>query len=155
MVIYFLRHADAEVDQGSDFNRKLTFKGLAQAEKVAKFCVRNGLLPDVILTSPVLRARQTAEILGQSTGVPPTLVNWLACGMKPITLLQEIKTIQDKNNIFLVGHEPDFSSSIADLIGHPDPSAIIVKKASLTAVDMAWIESGTANIQFSIPVTLM
>lgn len=155
MVIYFLRHADAEADQDSDFNRKLTPKGLAQAEKVAKFCVRNGLLPNVILSSPVLRARQTAEILGQSTSVSPTLVDWLACGMEPVTLLQEIKAIQDKNNIFLVGHEPDFSTSIAALIGHPDPSAIIVKKASLTAVDMVWIESGTGSIQFSIPVTLM
>jgi len=155
MVIYFLRHADAEADQGSDFNRKLTSKGLAQAEKVAKFCVRNGLLPDVILSSPVLRARQTAEILGQSTGMPPTLVNWLACGMETETLLQEIKAFKDKNNIFLVGHEPDFSSSIADLIGHPDPAAIIVKKSSLTAVDMAWIESGSGSIQFSIPVHLM
>jgi phosphohistidine phosphatase SixA len=155
MVIYFLRHADAEADQGSDFNRKLTSKGLAQAEKVAKFCVRNGLLPDVILSSPVVRARQTAEILSQSTGMTPTLVDWLACGMEPRTLLQEIKAFKDKIHIFLVGHEPDFSSSIAALIGHPDANAIMVKKSSLTAVDMAWIESGSGSIQFSIPVHLM
>lgn len=59
MTIGFLRHAEAEDGHGSDFGRKLTPKGLEQAAKAGKFFQRNGLLPDLIVTSPVVRARQT------------------------------------------------------------------------------------------------
>ena len=61
MTIGFLRHAEAEDVAASDFGRRLTTKGLEQAAKVGKFCMRNGFVPDLIITSPVVRARQTAE----------------------------------------------------------------------------------------------
>ena len=56
MLLYFLRHAEAEDEVTSDFDRKLTPKGLEQADKAGKFCVRFGLIPDVILSSPVSTA---------------------------------------------------------------------------------------------------
>ncbi len=51
MVLFFLRHAEAERDAETDFARKLTSKGVDQAEKAGKFLLRLGIVPDVILTS--------------------------------------------------------------------------------------------------------
>ena len=77
MVAYFLRHADAEQRADRDSERKLTPKGLEQAEKAGKFLVRCGLLPDAVLTSPIVRARQTAKIAADKLGVKFQEVDWL------------------------------------------------------------------------------
>jgi len=155
MVIHFLRHAEAEDEVDSDFNRRLTTKGLEQAEKVGKFCVRSGLIPDVILSSPVVRARQTAEIVGKATGSTPVIEDWLACGMEPEMLYKKLAAHSEHDTVFLVGHEPDFSCAISSLLGVSDPSAILIRKASLTAVDAPWLEAGAGRLQFSIPARLM
>jgi hypothetical protein len=55
----------------------------------------------------------------------------------------------------LVGHEPDFSTTIGELLGTPEPAAVLVKKASLTAIDAPWLEPGAGQLQFSIPCRLM
>jgi phosphohistidine phosphatase len=60
MTLQFLRHADAEPFTGSDFSRNLTPKGNTQAANVGKFLKSRHLVPDIILTSPLVRARQTA-----------------------------------------------------------------------------------------------
>lgn len=155
MVIHFLRHAEAVDELDSDFTRKLTTKGLEQAEKVGKFCVRSGLIPDVILSSPVLRASQTAEIVGKATGRTPVIEKWLACGMDPDMLYKNLTAHAKHETVFLVGHEPDFSCAISSLLGVSDPLAILIRKASLTAVDAPWLEAGAGRLQFSIPARLM
>ena len=77
MVAYFLRHADAELRADSDYQRRLTPKGLEQADKVGKFFVRCGLLPQLILTSPVVRALQTAKILWRKSWAKPSSRKWI------------------------------------------------------------------------------
>ncbi|MEI6279315.1 MAG: histidine phosphatase family protein [Verrucomicrobiae bacterium] len=155
MIIGFLRHAEAEHASKSDFDRKLTPKGIGQAEKAARFCLRNGLLPDLIMTSPVVRARQTAGIFAKLTGCDLVEEHWLACGMSPQDCLKEISAILHKDFVLLVGHEPDFSRAISHLIGLPDSSALNIRKASLTAVEVADFRAGCGQLQFSVPVRLM
>lgn len=156
MVVHFLRHADAEPDVAPDFNRRLTSKGLEQAEKVGKFLVRYGLIPDIIVSSPVVRAWQTAKIAAQKLGeVELVEGRWLACGMTPETCLRELTAYTEKSSVLLVGHEPDFSEAIASLIGLHDSNGIKVRKASLTAVDLFQIAPGKGELQFSVPVRLM
>lgn len=155
MTIYFLRHADAEDFAESDYARKLTPKGIDQAERVAKFCKRHGIKPSVILTSPLVRARQTAEIIGKKTSVEPLVSDWLACGMKPETLLAQLDPLTDKSSIMLVGHEPDLSASISHLLGLPEPGNFPVRKASLTAVNAPWLDKGSGSLEFSIPPKLL
>jgi phosphohistidine phosphatase SixA len=155
MTIGFLRHAEAEDGHGSDFDRKLTPKGLEQAAKAGKFCLRNGLLPDVIITSPVVRARQTAAIIAETTGCDLIEESWLACGMAPADCLGEIAAYSRKDLILLVGHEPDFSSAIAGLLGLPDPSALKIRKTSLTVLDLPEPKFGCGQLQFMIPARLM
>jgi len=155
MTIGFLRHAEAEDPRGSDFERRLTPKGLEQAEKVGKFCLDNGLVPDLTITSPVVRARETARIVTKTLGGDLVEEHWLACGMEPDACLREIRAFAHKEFLLLVGHEPDFSHTIAHLIGLADPSALKIRKASLTLVELAGFEPGSGQLPFSIPARLM
>ena len=155
MTIGFLRHAEAEDGRGSDFERKLTPKGLEQAAKVGNFCLRNGLLPDLIITSPVVRARQTAKIVAKTTGSDLIEERWLACGMTPSDFLRAIAAYSHKDFVLFVGHEPDFSSAISELAGLPDSSVLNIRKASLTVLDLAELKSGCGQLQFLIPARLM
>jgi phosphohistidine phosphatase len=156
MVAYFLRHADAEPRVTNDHERKLTPKGLEQAEKVGKFIVRCGLLPEIILTSPVVRARQTARIAAEKLGDTEfSEVDWLACGMTAETCLMELKAHQGKASALLVGHEPDFSETIAAILGLGDAAAIKLRKASLTGVELLDFQVGQGQLQFLVPSRLM
>jgi phosphohistidine phosphatase len=155
MTVYFLRHADAENMAASDFERNLTPKGLEQAAKVGRFCKVHGLVPDKILTSPLNRARQTADIVGKDLGAEPVVQGWLACGMGIETLLKELAEQGEVESILVVGHEPDFSSVISKLIGASEGGGVLVTKASLTAIRCPWIGSDSGQLKFSIPVRLM
>jgi broad specificity phosphatase PhoE len=117
MIIYFLRHADAEDFVDSDFTRKLTPKGHDQAERVGKFCKQNGIKPEVFLTSPLVRARETAEIVGKKTGVTPVIADWLACGMTPETLIARRPRARPQ-------HRRELSPRSARTGEFPDPQSL-------------------------------
>jgi len=155
MIIYFLRHADAEDLAESDFDRKLTPKGLDQAARVGKFCKKNGIKPEVFLTSPLVRARQTAEIVGKKIGVTPVIADWLACGMTPATLIQNLEPLSTKSSALLVGHEPDLSTAVSYLLGLTESVNFPIRKASLTAIDAPWLDQGSGALEFSIPPKLL
>ncbi|MFZ9920458.1 MAG: phosphohistidine phosphatase SixA [Terrimicrobiaceae bacterium] len=155
MIIYFLRHADAEDLAESDFDRKLTPKGLDQAARVGKFCKKNGIKPEFFLTSPLVRARQTAEIVGKKIGVTPVIADWLACGMTPATLIQNLEPLSTKSSALLVGHEPDLSTAVSYLLGLTEPVNFPIRKASLTAIDAPWLDQGSGALEFSIPPKLL
>ncbi|MDX2082104.1 MAG: histidine phosphatase family protein [Terrimicrobiaceae bacterium] len=152
MLLYFLRHAEAE-DGAIDFDRRLTPKGLEQADKVAAFCRAFGLKPDGILTSPVVRARQTADIVAKSVKVPLEVADWLACGMTPQNFAAGMAG--RRGEWMVVGHEPDFSDAIANLLGLPNAEGLKIRKASLTAVDAAVVSAGAGQLQFLVPARLM
>lgn len=155
MLASFLRHAEAEDRAKADFDRRLTSKGFEQAVRVGKFLARCRLIPDLILTSPVVRARQTAEIVASSLGVEIIEAPWLACGMEPEDCLKELKARVGKEHLLLVGHEPDFSHAIGYFLGLTDPSVLKIRKASLTAVELADFQPSCGLLHFSIPVRLM
>jgi phosphohistidine phosphatase len=151
MIIYFLRHADAEDFVDSDFTRKLTPKGLDQAERVGNFCKQNGIKPEFFLTSPLVRARETAEIVGKKTGLEPVIADWLACGMTPETLIAQLDPLTTKSSVLLVGHEPDLSTAVSYLLGLNEPINFPIRKASLTAIDALWLDQGSGSLEFSLP----
>jgi phosphohistidine phosphatase len=150
MTIYFLRHADAEDFVDNDFTRKLTPKGLDQAERVGRFCRQNSINPEVFLTSPLVRARQTAEIVGKKIGAEPVIADWLACGMTPETLIAQLDPLTTKSSVLLVGHEPDLSTAVSHLLGLSEPGNFPIRKASLTAILAPWLEKGSGVLEFSI-----
>jgi phosphohistidine phosphatase len=156
MLLGFLRHAQAEDEAHSDFDRRLTARGLEQAEKVGKFCLRHGLLPELVLYSPVVRARQTADVVTKLWGeVPSQECAWLACGMGPETLMHELAAYAKFSKIYVVGHEPDFSQSMTWLLGLNGSGSLHIRKASFTLLHVPSLRAAAATLEFSVPVRLM
>ena len=109
------------------------------------------------LTDPIVKLSmgQTAEIVAGALRREVTIESWLACGMETSNLLARLAPHAACDSVLLVGHEPDFSTTIGELLGTPEPAAVLVKKASLTAIDAPWLEPGAGQLQFSIPCRLM
>ncbi len=155
MILQLLRHADAEPLSSSDFDRALTHKGIAEAKKVAEFIDTHNITPNLMFTSPLVRAIQTAEIVGKTIGMRPRILDCLACGMDIDVLLRALLPHSREKTILVVGHEPDLSLAVADLLGVADPVLIDVRKASLLGSEiMNWHEP-SGSLLYSVPVSLM
>lgn len=157
MKLIILRHAEAEPKRGNDYQRKLTSYGHKQAIAVGKFCSDQKLFPDLILTSPVVRARETAELFVAQFKKPITLMEqlWIACGMAPAVALKELTAYAKWNSVMLVGHEPDLGQLITTLLGMSHVEGVNVKKASLTCIDLKKIAAGAGTLEFLIPSELL
>jgi len=156
MQLLLLRHGKAEdrhAMQQTDFSRSLLEKGHEQARNAARLLSASGSLPEIVLCSPLLRARETAETFTQSANMPgPVMQSWLACGMTPETALSELRGFSDFNRVMIVGHEPDFSQFIQYLLGS-NADSIEIRKGSLTCVEV-FPPSRAATLRFLIPFKL-
>jgi phosphohistidine phosphatase len=157
MLIYLLRHAEAEMLAASDQARRLTPKGDEQALRVGKFCRRQGIEPAVILSSPVTRAVQTAKLVAKS--LPEAELDevpWAKCGMDPWAAMDELKAYAKFPSVMLVGHQPDLGGLAAALLGMPSVHPLRVRKALLIGIDASGgLATGAGTLQFFIPVRLM
>src|SRR5262245_13967294 len=123
MHVYVIRHADA-VPLGmqgihDDAKRPLTDVGKAQCKALGKAFRKMGVRLDRLLTSPLVRARQTAEALhdGWGTGAPSLVeCDLLAPGEKKRELLERIRE-QHVDSLGLVGHNPDLSELVGWFLG--------------------------------------
>ena len=134
--LYIARHAWAEDfgEDGTDFTRPLTKKGIKRFRRMTRRLVEAGMQADVIATSPLLRTRQTAEILSEELpGNPPVVaVDALAPGSDWAAML-EWTLEQDAARVAWVGHNPCVGRLVAMAIG--DGSALIrMQKGSLASI---------------------
>lgn len=119
-----MRHGTAEdtAVSGRDFDRALTPPGRERVRDVARLLEGENEAPLAIVSSPLVRALQTAEIvaavtkLGDRGGTVETRRE-LAPGMPELDLVREL-VIQKRKRVMLVGHEPDLSTLVAHLCGH-------------------------------------
>jgi phosphohistidine phosphatase len=138
MELYFLRHGKAESRsewRGHDDDRPLTPKGEELVRREARVLRGLDLALDVIVTSPLARARRTAELVAEELGLREGLVDddRLGSGFDVRRLEQVLATHEQAGAIMLVGHEPDFSAVVAELIGG---GQIVMKKGGLARVDV-------------------
>jgi phosphohistidine phosphatase len=155
MLLYLLRHADADTEAARDDDRRLSDKGRDQAKQVAHFCKEHKLQPSLILSSPLPRAHETAEPVAAALKVEVVVVPWLSSGMMPTTGMEELKAYRAHPCVMIVGHEPDLSALIAHFTGLPSPALLHIRKASLTAVHLDVVRAGAGRLEFSIPCKLM
>jgi phosphohistidine phosphatase len=133
MHIYFLRHGIAEDGAiGGDSARALTAAGALQMQTEARGMKRLGVKIDVLLTSPLVRARQTAAIVAEALGHQAISEPLLASGMAPQGLSPLLARYSGQR-IMIVGHEPDLSSAISWMIGG---GSINMKKGALALVEL-------------------
>ena len=154
MLLYILRHANADTEAATDDARELSEKGREQAKKVAQFCTGQGIRPEVIFASPLIRAQQTAKPVAKELGKEVTVARWLACGATPVGILGHLAELKDPATVMLVGHQPDLGELIAHLLGTA-PGSINVRKASLTLIEVLLPRKGGGRLEFSIPVRMM
>jgi phosphohistidine phosphatase len=155
MLLYLLRHADADTPAPSDGARPLSEKGIDQAKKVARFCEAHDMQLSVILSSPLRRAHETAKPVAAALRSELIVAPWLSSGMHPQAAVDELHSYRNHSSVMLVGHEPDFSQLAAFLLGLPTNQGIHVRKASLILLELDVFRAGAASLQFSLPCKLM
>jgi phosphohistidine phosphatase len=133
MDLYFLRHGEADWSdwKKSDDERPLTKDGKKEMHEVAKFLKRVKARPDLIVTSPLPRASQTAEIAAEHLKVKCCEDKLLAPGFGRQELERVLKKYPEKS-LMMVGHEPDFTYTISQLIG----ASLKLSKAGLALVEL-------------------
>ncbi len=120
--LYLVRHAIA-AERGDEYPddsaRPLTGQGMSRFRKAARGLVEIGVEVDLILTSPFVRARQTADILSeQLRGNPPVVeTSALVPGAAHADLIAELANHAKRSAVALVGHEPGIGRSAARLVG--------------------------------------
>lgn len=153
MELMLLRHGKAEPHGHplGDAARALVEKGHAQAKRAAALLKSADRLPHIVLTSPLTRARQTAETFCTAAGLPPPMTqDWLAAGMHPETALRELAAFGDFGRVCIVGHEPDFSALAEWLLGG---GRIEVKKGAVLGLEVQ-PPSRRATLNYLVPPAL-
>jgi phosphohistidine phosphatase len=156
MQLILLRHGQAEdrnmLDQ-TDFSRSLVEKGHEQARNAARILLEANSLPEIVLCSPLVRARETADTFTKAANMPgPVIQSWLACSMTPETALGELRGFVDFKTVMIVGHEPDFSHLVQYLLGTTAHS-VEIRKGSLTCLEVN-PPSRNAILRYLIPFKL-
>ena len=134
--LYLLRHAhagDPMAWEGPDEKRPLSDKGEKQADRLGRFLAGNGFRADAILTSPKLRAAQTAEIVAGHVDVPFEVDARLAGGLDLETIEAVVHDAGDPPRLVLVGHDPDFSELVEILTGC---SSLTMRKGAMLRMDV-------------------
>lgn len=133
MLIYFLRHGEADWPDWKkpDDERPLTEKGRNEMHQVGAFLANLSVKPDVVLTSPLPRASQTAEIAASYIDSKSVEEELLAPGFGRSALKQIVKK-RGGESLMVVGHEPDFSKTIGKLTG----ARVKLSKAGIALVEV-------------------
>ncbi len=151
MKIYFLRHGIAvepEAWKGNDYDRPLTDDGRARMAQEAKSLRKLGLKLDAILTSPLIRAKETADIVARELRMSSKEDERLGGDFDVSTLEAILQGCADLKALMLVGHEPSMSSVIGRLIG---VARMDLKKGGLACVELPDASTMTGELLSLIP----
>jgi phosphohistidine phosphatase len=138
--LYLIRHgvaAERGENYPDDTKRPLTSAGMQKLRRAGKALVALDLTFDVILTSPLVRTRQTAEIMAAAFRSAPPIVNVaaLAPGGTHNAIIDELSKQHRRHHIAIVGHEPGIGELAARLIGLR--RAMEFKKGAICRIDVA------------------
>ena len=162
MNLYIVRHAIA-VQRGTpgyedDSQRPLTDTGRKKMKKITKGLERLGVKPDVILTSPYVRARDTAKILADRFDMTDKIFfteNLIPPGNFE-SLVFEIHEKYDLANVALVGHEPMLSSLISWLTTGGTDARVTLKKGGVAYLTSdSLFQDGRAILEWLLTPALM
>ena len=152
MLLHLIRHAhagDPEAWDGPDAARPLSEKGRSQAERLGRYLADIGFRTEAILTSPKLRALQTAEIVAAHLGVDVVEDHRLAGALDLDTVAAILKDADDTERPVLVGHDPDFSEVVSIL---SDSANTPMRKGALARIEIEGpLEPGAGTLRWMIP----
>jgi phosphohistidine phosphatase len=149
MNLFLLRHGLAVkgggLDYAHDFARPLTLAGRSQLHQIAAALRVMALRFDVILSSPLVRAQETAGIVAAALKIKtePAPVDELKPAGDMKKLMQRIAALAPPpGNILLVGHEPDLSQLISLLVTGKTGAGFVLKKCGLAQLEIEKLRTG-------------
>lgn len=121
MRLYIIRHGKAERDSatGRDDDRDLTPVGERQARRLGQWLAAHSRRPELVLFSPVKRARRTAELILESLWCQSAPEPRLATGMTPSDVMRAVQASAVHGTLAIVGHNPHFEDLVAMCLGGP------------------------------------
>jgi phosphohistidine phosphatase len=149
MRLYLLRHGIAEQAKvgGSDEDRALTSEGRRKLRRVLKLARKAEVCPELILSSPLKRAYETAqlakEILGNEEKIITTEV--LGPSSSPEDVWQEVRAHREIESLLLVGHNPLFATLAAYLMAQP-AAPLEFKKGAMMRFDFQKLSAQPAGV---------
>lgn len=151
--LYFLRHADAGDPLawvGDDFERPLSKKGRRQAKRLGRLLDGVGAQMDLVLTSPRVRATETARLVARSIGTSWVADDRLGSDFGDEALRPLIAGLAaGASSVMLVGHDPDFSRAVSWLVG----TSIEMRKGALARVSLPDrnVGAGRGSLRWLLP----
>jgi phosphohistidine phosphatase len=148
MKLYFLRHAEA-LDGADDAARPLSPRGKKEAREVGRFLKQAGIEFDAAFTSPLVRAKQTAEVVLDVCGstkldVTAALLNEAS----EATFDEWLKGIPEAKHVCLIGHAPTLAERVRRLLGVEAPETFKMPKGGLACLETE--NRRTAALKFFI-----
>lgn len=156
MRVFIIRHAIATERSPDvpDDSRPLTKVGRRRFRQAARGLARLFPSPDRLLTSPLLRARETARIAGEAWQVRPTAEAALAGGTVE-ELTAALERVADAPAVALIGHEPQVSEYLAHLVGSKHPDRLTFKKGGAAVVDLPTGPRGVGTLVAVLPPRIL
>jgi phosphohistidine phosphatase len=158
--IVIVRHAEAhpvgERDIQTDADRFLTAAGRKSARLAARTLRRLGVRPDAVWTSPLVRARETAEILRERLKGKSDLVELpaLAPPGKDSAILARLRS-EKPDEVILVGHEPFLGELLERLLTGRTGQGVPLSKSSVVCLDLSPRSWGEARLRWCLNVSSM
>ena len=140
MNLYILRHASAGVRRASlalDAKRPLDKEGKEQCLLVARYLNATRVQFDLIISSPLKRALQTASLVGTEVAYDSKIqISDVISPAGTVTAFQTlVGTLANHDNVLVVGHNPNLSQFLGSLICAPRPASIRMRKGAIARVD--------------------
>ena len=154
--LHLLRHAHAGEPTGwtgSDDERPLSAKGEEQAERLGRFLAGVGFRPDVIVSSPKIRAARTAEIVGKALDLEIRLDERLGRSLDLVAIEAILFDLDEPLKPVLVGHDPDFSDLVASLTGS---ATMTMRKGAFARIDLPRpLQPGSGTLRWLVSPDLL
>ena len=155
--LFLIRHAEAESgsSEKKDFYRDLTNKGTRDSARLGKYLMMNNFVPDLIVASPAVRARQTAELIADQVGygLDRIVLHEDLYETSVRVLLEHINKLNDKGKrVFLINHNPSITYLAEYLtsadVGNLSPASMVVA----TMENASWREfsQGSADLALQL-----
>jgi phosphohistidine phosphatase len=152
MLLHLLRHADAgdpEAWEGPDAARPLSDKGRSQSERLGKYLAGIAFKGGLFISSPKVRAVETAELVAETLKAKVDLDDRLgeALGLDAVEAI--LHDAGDPERAVLIGHDPDFSDLLAELV---ETSRVPMRKGALARIEVDRpLRPGGGTLRWLIP----
>ena len=153
MEIYIVRHGIAEEvsKDGSDESRPLTAEGTKKMKEAAAGFARLERKPAHIFSSPLVRAKQTAQLVADALKMKVEEMKELAPARLPAQVCEKLRQLKKVESVMLVGHEPNCSELASYLLLGSGGLNIEFKKGAICLIETRTLEPGSGDLILHLP----